>query len=153
MSLGPPSAIRPISVRAVGRSVVVFYDLLRRWVPYGNIFIEIGEVRQMAADRRVVAEHFVLYRRLSAADRVEKVSLVVRDIVVTRRCGERLRFFIRLEIERRGEWIFFLPLLQIFVSQFRWPALNRVALRLRTRVPPLLRPRRNPDHHPFVRAV
>ena len=55
----------------------------------------------MAADRRMIAELFVLDRWFAGSNRVEEVCLVGRDIAVIRRRGKSLRLD-DLVIERPG---------------------------------------------------
>jgi len=52
----------------------------------------------MAANRRVVAEHFVFYNWLSTANGIEEVRLMICNGVVIVWGGERLYFLIDVEI-------------------------------------------------------
>src|SRR5215472_18378940 len=88
----------------------------------------------MAADGGVVAKDFILDHRLSAPHRIEEVGLMIRNGIVARGRSERLHFFLRAEIERRREGIFFAPFLEVLLAQFRGPAVDRIALWLRTSV-------------------
>src|SRR5438105_142234 len=103
-------------------------------VPDRHRLVEVGIICQMTADRGVVAKYFILHNRLPAPHCVEEIGLVIRDRIVTRWRGERLCFFLRAEREWRGKRIFFVPFFQVFLAQFRRPAVDRVALRLRPRV-------------------
>ena len=85
----------------------------------------------MAADRRVVAEHFVFDRRPAASDRVEKVCLMRRHIAVTLRRGKSLCFD-WLVVEWAGLGMVRQPLCQIFLAKSRRPAFQRISFRLRT---------------------
>src|SRR5205823_13455676 len=85
----------------------------------------------MATDRRVVAKYFIFDNRLSTPNRVKEISLMVWNGVVTWWCCERLHFFVHPEIERCRCRIFFVPFLQVFITLFSRPAVDRVALWLR----------------------
>src|ERR1035438_7263194 len=82
----------------------------------------------MAADRRVVAKHFVLRGRLASSDGVEKVCLMRRHIAVTLRRGESLCLD-WLVVERAGLGMVRQPLCQIFLAKPCRPTLHRIFLR------------------------
>src|SRR5256884_6383670 len=93
------------------------------------------------------SKDFVLDNRLSTAHCFEKIGLVIGNSVVTRRCSERLDFFIHAEIERYGRRIFFAPFIQVLLPQFSRPTVDRVALRFRECVLRLNRQSRILDSH------
>src|SRR5215468_3821709 len=84
-------------------------------------------VREVAADRGVIAELLVLDHLLTSADGVEEVGLMVHQIAITLGGSENLRRFV--DVNRRQRMLG-RELRQIFVSQLLWPAIDRVAFRL-----------------------
>src|ERR1017187_5541591 len=92
------------------------YDLLGGWIPDGDVFMEVGEVCQVAADGGVVAEDFVLDYRPSSADGVVEVGLVVDGVAVSGRGGIGLFLVVDFVRQSGGLRMVFVPLLQILVA-------------------------------------
>src|ERR1700683_4953815 len=69
-------------------------DRFRCTIPHGGGPLEIGIIRQMAANCRIVAEFLILYRRLSRAESIEEIRFVVYNVVVVRWNAKRFCFFI-----------------------------------------------------------
>ena len=61
-----------------------------------------NEVRQMAADGRVVAEGFILRDWLAAAHCVEEIGFVISHVVIACRGGVGFDFLIHMRSQGRG---------------------------------------------------
>ena len=71
-------------------SLLCFHDLFTGWVPDCYALVEVRVVREVAADRGVVAEDFVFDNRFARADGAVEVGLVVDGVAVAGRIYEGL---------------------------------------------------------------
>src|ERR1700690_4360823 len=71
-------------------------------IPGRNRFVEVRVVRQVASDRRMVSEDFILDRALASAHRVKEISLVRRSVAESVWSRENLRPPLALILPRRG---------------------------------------------------
>src|SRR5260370_2164998 len=130
-----------------------FHNLLRLAIPHRDAFIEICIVRQMASDRGLVAEHFILHDWFSRPHGIEEVGLVIDHVAVSVRRSIAFSLFLHLALVWSWHGMLLMPRFQILLAQLLGPALGGVSLGLRTRVLRLVGERRVLDNQGALSPV